>query len=72
MAKKSDDDSGFVAGLDRGSKAFTTVASGAAEAVGALLPFVVLLLVLGVPVWLVTRSVQRRHRAAAQTPAPAP
>lgn len=72
VAKKADDDSGFVAGLSRGWHAFTTAASGAAEAVGTLLPFLVLLLLVGVPVWLVTRSVQRRHRAAAQTPAPAP
>jgi Domain of unknown function (DUF4349) len=72
VAKKAEDDSGFVAGLSRGWHAFTTAASGAAEAVGTLLPFLVLLLLVGVPVWLVTRNVQRRHRAAAQTPAPAP
>jgi hypothetical protein len=68
VAKKSDGD-GFVAGLSRGWDAFTTAATGAAEALGTLLPFLVLLVLLGVPTWLVTRSVQRRHRdTATQAP----
>lgn len=72
VAKKSDDESGFVAGLSRGWHAFTTAATGAAEALGTLLPFLVLLLLVGVPSWLVARSVQRRHRTSTPPPAPAP
>jgi len=53
--KPEPDDSGFVAGLRSGWDAFTTMISGIATAAGALLPFTVLLVLLGIPAWLFTR-----------------
>ncbi len=61
------DKAGFVAGLDRGWDAFTTAAVWVAGAVGTLLPFAGLVLVIGVPVWLLAR----RRRTTSPLAAPA-
>ncbi|MCW2758579.1 MAG: hypothetical protein JWO46_2325 [Nocardioidaceae bacterium] len=57
---------GFWGGLQNGWHAMTAFLAGTALATGAALPFVVLLLLVGVPVWLLVR----RHRRArvVQTP----
>ena len=57
---------GFLAGLDGGSKAMGTLFTIVTTMVGALLPFAAVALVLGLPVWLVGR---RRRTAAPRTPA---
>jgi hypothetical protein len=61
-----DDDSGFVAGLSAGWGALSTFAVGLATAVGALLPWLVVLALIGIPTLLLVRSLRRR------TPAPVP
>jgi hypothetical protein len=64
-------DAGFLAGLDGGMAALGAVAVGVATVVGALLPFLVVLALLGVPAWLLVRRSARRRRAAATPPAAA-
>ncbi|MDR7252361.1 hypothetical protein J2X46_001337 [Nocardioides sp. BE266] len=68
-AEKKDDDepAGFLTGLDGGLDALAGTALAVATIVGALLPFAVVLLVLGFPVWLLVR----RRRTAPQPAAPA-
>ncbi|MBP2350446.1 outer membrane murein-binding lipoprotein Lpp [Kribbella aluminosa] len=44
-------DKGFVAGLKSGWHAFTATFSAVATAIGALLPFLILLAILAVPLW---------------------
>ena len=58
-------DTGFLAGLAGGWHALAAVAVGAFTVVGAVLPFAVLLALLGVPAWLLVRRAARRR-----TPAP--
>jgi hypothetical protein len=55
-------DTGFLAGFGGGMEALGAVAVGLATIVGALLPFAVVLGVLGLPVWLVVRRSVRRRR----------
>lgn len=55
-----DDDSGFLAGLQRGWDALAAVAVGAATLLGAVLPFAVVLAVLAVPLWRLVRHSRRR------------
>ncbi|GAA4736776.1 DUF4349 domain-containing protein [Nocardioides endophyticus] len=62
---KDEDDAGFVAGLSAGWGALSTFAVGLATAVGALLPWLVVLGLVGVPTLLLVRSLRRR------TPTPA-
>ncbi len=52
-------------------KALGAFAVGLATIAGALLPFVVVLALLGVPVWLVVRRSARRRRPPATPPAAA-
>lgn len=59
---------GFVAGLSSGWDAFTATATAVLTATGALLPFALLALVVGVP----ARVLWRRRRVAAPTTPPAP
>ncbi len=54
-------ETGFLAGLAGGWAALRTVLVGFATAAGALLPFVAVVAVLGVPVWLLVRAVRRRR-----------
>lgn len=50
------DESGFLAGLSSGWDGMKHFLIGAATVVGAVLPFGILLVVLGVPLWLLARS----------------
>lgn len=59
--KKAADEAGFLGGLKGGMKALGAFSSALATIVGALLPFAIMLLILGAPAWLlVRRSVRRR------------
>ena len=60
-----DEPAGFLAGLKGGTKALGAVLAAVTTIIGALLPFAVVGLVLGLPVWLVVR---RRRTAPATTP----
>jgi hypothetical protein len=62
--EKEDDDAGFLAGLDGGMKALAAAATAMATVAGALLPFALLLALLGTPLWLLRRGVRRRRPAA--------
>ena len=59
--KAEKDDSRFLAGLGNGWDGMTTFLVGLATVTGTLLPFAILLLVLGVPTWLLVRSLGRRR-----------
>lgn len=61
------DDAGFLTGLHAGWRALTAFLAGVATTVGALLPFAVLLGVVGVPIWLVWRALRARRRTAEAT-----
>jgi hypothetical protein len=63
-----DGDTGFLAGLTSGWRAFTSSVVALLTVVGALLPFVVVAALIGLPVW---RGVRRR-RARRTQPAPTP
>ena len=56
------DEAGFVAGLQSGWDALGRAATMLATGLGAVLPFLVVLLLLGVPAWLLVRSLVRRRR----------
>ncbi len=64
------DDAGFLAGLKSGWNALTSAVVVALTVVGAVLPFAVVLLLVGIPVWLLVRRTVRSHAAAAPTAAP--
>ena len=66
--KKDDEPAGFLTGLSGGMKALTGTLVALATVLGALLPFAVLALVIGLPAWLVVR---RRRAAPAQAETPA-
>ena len=59
--KDERDDAGFLAGLDAGWDALRSAGTALATVVGALLPFAVLLVVLGIPTWLLLRPLLRRR-----------
>ena len=58
--KKDEDNAGFVSGLETGFKALVVFAVGLATVVGALLPWLVVLLLVGGPLWLLVRRLRRR------------
>lgn len=63
-AKKAEDDnSGFLAGLSAGWDALAAFAVGLATAFGALLPWLVVLGILGPPAYLLVRAIRRRISA---------
>jgi hypothetical protein len=62
------DDAGFLAGLKSGWNALTSAVVVALTVVGAVLPFAVVLLLVGVPMWLLVRRTVR-SRSATPTPA---
>ncbi len=66
--EKDDEPAGFLTGLSGGMKALTGTLVALATVLGALLPFAVLALVVGLPAWLVVR---RRRATPAQVETPA-
>jgi Flp pilus assembly protein TadB len=64
--KKENDDAGFLPGLKGGWNALVVFGVALATVAGALLPWTVVLLLVGGPLWLVVRRLRRR------TPVPAP
>ncbi|WP_243056700.1 DUF4349 domain-containing protein [Nocardioides sp. SR21] len=60
VKKAEEDDSGFVAGFKAGWDALTSFAVGLATALGALLPWLVVVAILGPPTWLLVRWLRRR------------
>ena len=64
--KEDDEPAGFLTGLSGGMKALTGTLVALATVLGALLPFAVLALVIGLPVWMVVR-----RRRGERVPAPA-
>ena len=69
--EEADDRTGFLVGLSAGWHGLVAVAVGLATAAGALLPWVVVLLVLAVPGWLMVHWLRRRRAAPAEAPAEA-
>jgi hypothetical protein len=61
------DDAGFLAGLAAGWRALLGFLTGGATVLGAMLPFAVLALIVGLPLWLLLRALWQRRL----TPAPA-
>ena len=59
--KKEKDESGFLAGLGNGWDGMKTFLVGLATLIGTLLPFTILLLLFGVPTWLLARTLARRR-----------
>ena len=53
--EEENQETGFLVGLEGGMKALGAAASAVATVVGALLPFAILVLVLGFPAWLLLR-----------------
>jgi hypothetical protein len=69
-APEDEDEAGFVAGLSAGWGALSTFAVGLATAVGAMLPWLVVLGLVGIPTLLLVRSLRRRTPAPAAEAAP--
>jgi len=67
----ADDDSGFVSGLTAGWDALTTFAVGLATVAGALLPWLIVVAIVGPPVLLLVRSLRRRRSRTERTPSAA-
>jgi hypothetical protein len=65
VKKKHEDKTGFLAGLGAGWDGLRHAVVAALTVVGALLPFAVVALVLGVPVWLLVRRLRRSPAAPA-------
>jgi len=66
--KPDTDESGFLAGLDSGWTALAAFATVLATIVGALLPWLVVLAILGWPTWLLARRFARRRPDAPAAP----
>jgi hypothetical protein len=62
------DTSGFAGGLRSGWDALVTVLVGLATVAGALLPFLGVVLLLGIPGWWAARGINRRRRTDAPPP----
>jgi hypothetical protein len=67
-APAEDPDRGFLAGLHGGWNAFTATFFALATALGAVLPFLVLLALIGVPLWRFRHRLRRQPAAIPQTP----
>ena len=67
--KPDTDDTGFFAGLDDGWNALTDFGGGLATVVGAVLPFAILLGLLGVPGWILVRRFGQRRPPTTAAPA---
>ena len=59
-AEPETDEAGFVAGFKAGWDGLVTFAVGLATVLGALLPWLVALAILGPPAWLLVRALRRR------------
>jgi hypothetical protein len=68
--KTDTDGAGFLTGLSAGWDSLTTFAVGLATALGALLPWLVVLGIVGIPAYLVWRS-RRRASGSGRTPSAA-
>ena len=69
VAKKKDDRTGFLAGLDAGWDGLKGTVVAVLTVVGAVLPFAGVGLLIGVPVWLLVRRVRRTPPTAEPAPA---
>jgi Domain of unknown function (DUF4349) len=69
---EEDPDRGFLAGLKGGWDAFTTTFSALATAFGAVLPFLVLLALIGVPLWRFRGRIRRQPALAPASQSPSP
>jgi len=67
--EKDDHAAGFLSGLENGTKALVFFAVGLATVIGALLPWALVLLVVGGPLWLLIRRLRRRDAVPAPAPA---
>ncbi|MGI8646060.1 MAG: DUF4349 domain-containing protein [Nocardioides sp.] len=65
--KEKADEAGFLAGLGGGWSALRSFATVVATIAGALLPWLVVVGILGVPIWFVTRHLLRRRPAGPVT-----
>ncbi|CAA9373246.1 MAG: hypothetical protein AVDCRST_MAG32-912 [uncultured Nocardioides sp.] len=61
--KEREEAAGFLVGLKGGMKALGGFATAMATLVGALLPFAIVLAILGVPMWLLVRRSARRRQS---------
>ncbi|QIK74314.1 DUF4349 domain-containing protein [Nocardioides piscis] len=59
--EETDEDAGFLSGFKSGLKALGAFAEGLGTVVGAVLPFAMVLAVIGVPTWLLVRHARRRQ-----------
>ncbi|TWD74765.1 uncharacterized protein DUF4349 [Kribbella amoyensis] len=66
------DDKGFVAGLKGGWNAFAATFSALATALGALLPFLILFALIGIPLWRFRHRLRRTPAAISATAGPVP
>lgn len=66
--RRAADHSGFAAGLSAGWHALRGFATGVATVTGALLPWVPVALLVGIPVWLLVRRARRTAPPADATP----
>lgn len=69
--KEEPEEAGFLAGLEDGWKALKSFGTGTATVAGALLPWTVVLLVVGGPVLLLVRRIRRRDGDAPDVTTPA-
>lgn len=70
-AAEPEDEAGFVAGLRAGWEGLTAMTVALATVTGAVLPFAVLALLLGLPLWFLLRPAVRRRRTATAPAQPA-
>jgi len=68
--EEEDEESGFVSGFERGWGGLVAASVGLVTLLGLVLPFAVVLALLGVPLWLLLRGVRRRRPVSSSEPAP--
>ncbi|WP_344220559.1 DUF4349 domain-containing protein [Kribbella sancticallisti] len=66
-----EDDRGFLAGLRGGWDAFTATFSALATAIGAMLPFLIVIALIGIPLWRFRSRLRRPATPAVATATPA-
>jgi hypothetical protein len=69
--KKEDDDSGFFSGLEDGWNALTSFGTGLSTVAGAVLPWTIVLLIIGGLAWPFRRRFNLRRGTPARTPSDA-